>query len=182
MLVLCCFALAGELGEHARCGLLLVVVAKCGGCLWDYSLDLFREPADGLGPAGSSALMALIPVSRVLGGFRPSVVGCVSRACVVPGGSAGAFTRCLLGATLASQVCGVLSDEVLVRCDTTVVATFGCSSGVARAVSGCCRGGCVSAVEALISVRRGTGLTGRGSAPLGEGSLSSAAGWFRATT
>jgi hypothetical protein len=158
MLVLCCFALAGELGEHARCGLLLVVVAKCGGCLWDYSLDLFREPADGLGPAGSSALMALIPVSRVLGGFRPSVVGCVSRACVVPGGSAGAFTRCLLGASLASQVCGVLSDEVLVRCDTTVVATFGCSSGVARAVSGCCRGGCVSA--RLLSVRRGTGLTG----------------------
>jgi hypothetical protein len=38
-------------------------------------------------PAGSSALMALIPVSRVLGGFRPLVV-CVSRACVVPGGSA----------------------------------------------------------------------------------------------
>jgi hypothetical protein len=50
MLVLC-FALAGELGEHARCGLLLVVVAKCGGCLWD-SLDLFREPADGLGRLG----------------------------------------------------------------------------------------------------------------------------------
>jgi hypothetical protein len=48
MLVLCCFALAGELGD-ARCSLLLVVVAKCGGCLWDYSLDLFREPADGLG-------------------------------------------------------------------------------------------------------------------------------------
>jgi hypothetical protein len=109
-------ALVGELGEHARCGLLLVVVAKCGGCLWDYSLDLFREPADGLGPAGSSALMALIPVSRVLGGFRPLCrwvrVSCLCGSWWV-GGRVHQIR--LLGATLASQVCGVLSDEVLVR-------------------------------------------------------------------
>jgi hypothetical protein len=91
-------------------------------------------------PAGSSALMALIPVSRVLGGFRP-LAGCVSRACVVPGGSAGAFTRFACWATLASQVCGVLSDEVG-WCDTTVVATFGCSSGVVGEVD--VVGGCVS--------------------------------------
>jgi hypothetical protein len=89
----------------------------------------------------------------------------------------------LLGAILASQVCGVLSDEVLVGCDTTVVATFRCSSGVARAVrwmlSGWMR---LSARLRLLSVRQGTGLTGRGSAPSAGGSLSRAAGWFRATT
>jgi hypothetical protein len=49
---------------------------QCGGCLWDSSLDLFREPADGL-PGWVLALMAPHPGAAVSCGFRPSVVGSV---------------------------------------------------------------------------------------------------------
>jgi hypothetical protein len=65
-----------------------------------------------------------VPVmSRVLGGFRPSVVGCVSRAQWV----GGRHQILPVGATLASQVCGVLSDECWSGA-TPRSATFGCSS------------------------------------------------------
>jgi hypothetical protein len=50
------FALAGEL-EHARCNLLLVVVAKCGGCLWVILWICLGSLRMGWA-AGSSALMA----------------------------------------------------------------------------------------------------------------------------
>jgi hypothetical protein len=55
------------------------------------------------------------------------------------------------------------------------VATFGCSSGVARAVRWMLSGWMLSARLRLLSVRRGTGLTGRGSAP--SAGLTEQRGW-----
>jgi hypothetical protein len=105
-------------------------------------------------------------------------------ACLVPvwflGGSGGRVHQIrLLGATLASQVCGVLSDEVLVgathgRGDVQVLI------GVARAVM-------VLSGWMRLSARLRICASGhwphwaRFCASAG-GSLSSAAGWFRATT